>query len=162
MNHIIESARKILKEMEDDNKREISIYKIVKRYYDDFGTERGEKLLSAIMKQLSTKNMAKRITDLEKEGEPVLEMMMGPETEADELGDSLMNSKKFEDIIKNTDASEFENEYEYSEFIINLLTAEYIGYPIYDELVSYLNDVYLQDIIDLYSGTTEGGDYLMP
>lgn len=162
MNHIIKTTKRLLKEMEDDNKREISLYKMIKRYYDDFGVERGEALLSAIMKQLSTKNRAKRVTDIEKEGEPVLEMMMGPETEADELGDSLMNSNKLEEIIKNTDASEFENEYEYSEFIINLLTSEYIGYPIYDELVSYLNDVYLEDIINLYNGNTEGGDYLTP
>lgn len=161
MNHIIKSARKILREMENDNEREITIYKIIKKYYDDFGVERGEKLLNAIMKHLSEKNKAKRITDYEKEGEPVLEMMMGPESTVDELGDSLINSEKFERIIKDLDISEFENEYEYADFIILLLTAKYIGTPIHDDLFEYLKDVYFEDIINLYTGESENDSYYL-
>lgn len=52
MNNIIKSARKLIREMEEDNKREITIYKMIKKYYKDYGQEQGDKLISVIKKTI--------------------------------------------------------------------------------------------------------------
>jgi len=165
MDKIIKSARRLLKEMQDDNKREIAVYKIIKKYYDDFGPDQGDKLINAIKKDLSHRMGAKRDTDYTRPMEPVLEMMMGPEDSVDAIGDSLFNSDLLENIIKATDASEFYDANEYADYIIENLASEYFGSPIYNDLIEYLKDVYFEYLMDMYSGEDEeynDGDYLMP
>jgi hypothetical protein len=163
MNRIIKSTRKILKEMQDDHKREIAVYKIIKKYYDDFGSEQGDKLINAIKKDLSSRMGAKRDTDYTREMEPVLEMVMDDEYNVEAIGDSLFNSDLLENIIKSTDASEFYNENKYANHIIRKLASEYFGMPIYNNLIEYLKDTYFEYLTNMYSGEEyNDGYYLTP
>lgn len=167
MNNILKSAKRIIKEMEEDNKREITIYKLVKKYYDDFGSERGDKLLTVIKKNLSHLNAPKQVRDTQVPSEPVMEMMMGPDESIENIGDSIMNSDLSNMAIKTTYAGDYDNFSDYLNEILNKLTNEYLTDPIYDELKEYLYDVYSEYFLELYmmgqdDDLEEDGDYLMP
>lgn len=167
MNNILKSAKRIIKEMEEDNKREITIYKLVKKYYDDFGSERGDKLLTVIKKNLSHLNAPKQVRDTQVPSEPVMEMMMGPDESIENIGDSIMNSDLSNMAIKTTYAGDYDNFADYLNEILNKLTNEYLTDPIYDELKEYLYDVYSGYFLELYmmgqdDDLEEDGDYLMP
>ena len=151
MNNIIKSARKLIREMEEDNKREVTIYKMIKKYYKDFGQEQGDKLISVIKKQLSKEYGGRHVSDTAVAGEFVMEMMMGPEESVEEIGDSLINSEKLEEIMKNTYASDFNNSIDYGREIIEALASEYEGMSEYDELISYLEEVYMEYFVDLFN-----------
>jgi hypothetical protein len=150
MKHIRESLRKTIKEMEEDNAREIHVFKTIKKYFDDFGPERGVKLLNAIAKQLASTYKPTRVTDTSISPEPVMEMMMGPEDKIEDLGDSLMSSSKLDSILTNTYASDFNDEFEYADNIITFLIDEYEDYDFYNELYDYMIDVYAEKFIELY------------
>ncbi len=167
MNNILKSAKRIIREMEEDNKREITIYKLVKKYYDDFGSERGDKLLTVIKKNLSLLNAPKQVRDTQVPSEPVMEMMMGPDESIENIGDSIMNSDLSNMAIKTTYAGGYDNFGDYLNEILNKLTNEYLTDPIYDELKEYLYDVYSEYFLELYmmgqdDDLEEDGDYLMP
>lgn len=150
MKHIKESIRKNIQEMEEDNAREIHVFKTIKKYFDDFGPERGSKLLNAIVKQLTNTYKPSRVTDVTVSPEPVMEMMMGPEDKIEDLGDALMSSSKLDSILTNTYASDFSDEFEYADNIITYLVDEYVDYDFYDELRDYIKDVYGEMFINLY------------
>lgn len=152
MNNIIKSARKLIREMEEDNKREITIYKMIKKYYRDYGQEQGDKLISVIKKQLSKEYGGKHVTDTATPGEFVMEMM-GPGESIEDIGDSLINSELLDQVLQNTYASDFNEPVEYARAVIEALVtaAEYEGMAESDELVSYLEEVYMEDLINLYN-----------
>lgn len=167
MNNILKSAKRIIKEMEEDNKREITIYKMIKKYYDDFGSERGDKLLTVIKKNLSLLNAPKQVRDTQVPSEPVMEMMMGPEDNIEDIGDSIMNSDLTNMAIKTTYASDYDSSEEYMNEIINKLTKEFEGTSFYEELYNYIKDVYGEYFLELYlmgqdDTFEDDGEYLMP
>ena len=167
MNNILKSAKRIIKEMEEDNKREITIYKLIKKYYDDFGSERGDKLLNVIKKNLSHLNAPKQVRDTMVPQEPVMEMMMGPEDNIEDIGDSIMNSDMTNMAIKTTYASDYDSSEEYMNEIINKLTKEFEGTSFYEELYNYIKDVYGEYFLELYlmgqdDTFEDDGEYLMP
>ena len=116
MNNILKSAKRLIKEMEEDNKREVTLYKMIKKYYDDFGTERGDKLLTVIKKNLSHLNAPKQVSDVGVPQYPVSEMMMGPDESVDNIGDSIMNSDLSNMAIKTTYADDFDNFDDFDDF----------------------------------------------
>ncbi len=150
MKQIKESIRKNIQEMEEDNAREIHVFKTIKKYFDDFGPDRGGKLLNAIVKQLTNTYKPSRVTDVTVSPEPVMETMMGPDDNIEDLGDALMSSSKLDSILTNTYASDFSDEFEYADNIITYLIDEYIDYDFYDELHDYMKDVYGEMFINLY------------
>ena len=81
------------------------------------------------------------------------------EESVDKIGDSLIHSEKFEELLKNTYSSDFSDEFEYADNIINWLISDYEGTAIEDELVEYLKDVYGETLMDLYrSGDDSDND----
>jgi hypothetical protein len=150
MKNIRESLKRTIKEMEENNAREIVIYKMLKKYVDDFGIERSELLVKAIMKQLSDSFSPSRVSDFSISDNPIMENMMGPDDTIEDLGDSLMSSSKLDDILTNTYASDFNDEFEYAENIISFLISEFEGQSFYDELFNYIKDIYGERFIDLY------------
>lgn len=151
MKSIKESVRKTIKEMENDNAREIHVYKTIKKYFDDFGPDRGVKLLDVIARQLAnTYKAGVAPKDTLAQG-PVMEMMMmGPEDKIEDLGDSLISSSKMDDALTNTYASDFNDEMEYTNAIIKFLLSEFEDYDFYNELYDYVKDVYGEDFMKLY------------
>ena len=165
MNNILKSAKRLIKEMEEDNKREVTLYKMIKKYYDDFGTERGDKLLTVIKKNLSHLNAPKQVSDVGVPQYPVSEMMMGPDESVDNIGDSIMNSDLSNMAIKTTYADDFDNFDDYFNEILNKLTSEYSSDPIYDELREYLYDVYSEYFLELFlmgQDDSDEGEILIP
>jgi hypothetical protein len=159
MKNIKESIRKSIKEVEENNAREIHVYKTIKKYFDDFGPDRGAKLLNAITRQLEVNYSAGVAPKDTITPGPVMEMMMGPEDNIEDLGDSLMSSSRLNDILTKTYATDFEDELEYTHQIINSLISEFEGYDFYDELFGYIKDVYSDNFIRLYrSGDDDYSD----
>jgi hypothetical protein len=159
MKNIKESIRKSIKEVEENNAREIHVYKTIKKYFDDFGPDRGTKLLNAIIRQLEVNYSAGVAPKDTIVPGPVMEMMMGPEDNIEDLGDSLMSSSKLEDILTKTYATDFEDDLEYTNQIIKSLLSEFEGYDFYDELFDYIKDVYSENFMRLYrSGDDEYSD----
>lgn len=79
--------------------------------------------------------------------------MMGPGESIENIGDSLINSELLDQVLQNTYASDFNEPVEYARAVIEALVsaAEYEGMAESDELVSYLEEVYMEDLIDLYN-----------
>ena len=150
MKNIRESLRRTIKEMENDNSREIAVYKVLKRYAEDFGVDMTERLIKAIMKQVSTSYTPGRVSDDSVPSEPVMEQILGPNDSIEDLGDSLMTSSKLDAILTNTYASDFSDEFEYADNIISYLISEFVDEPFYDELHDYIKDTYGESFIGLY------------
>jgi hypothetical protein len=165
MKSIKESIRKNIALMEDEHKPELSLYKAINKYFKEFGHERGMLVLDRILKEISKKHSPSHVTDKSLPpsfvggGVTIYEMMEEDES-VDNIGDSLIHSEKFEEILKNTYAHDFENEFEYVDNIFKSLISDYEGTSIENELMEYLEDVYGESLIDLYkSGDDDDKDH---
>ena len=77
----------------------------------------------------------------------------------DDIGDSLIQSEKFEEILNTTYASDFSDEFEYADNIISYLISDYAGTAIEEDLIDYIKDVYGEQLLDLYrSGDDSDND----
>lgn len=148
MKNIRESLRRTLKEMEDDNSKEIAIYKMLKRYTVEFGIERTSKLVQAIVKQLSSAYTPTRFSDITP---PDLVREQDNDDTVESIGDNLMSSSRLDSILTNTYASDFSDEFEYASNLISELVVKYIDSPIYDELYNYIKDTYGDRFLELYN-----------
>ena len=151
--------------MEEDNAREIHVFKTIKKYFDDFGPDRGGKLLNAIVKQLTNTYKPSRVTDVTVSPEPVMEMMMGPEDKIDDLGDALMSSSKLDSILTNTYASDFSDEFEYADNILNWtiqIMREVFGDDMIEreenDILGHLKEMYGDHLFDIYYSEVEPED----
>ena len=163
MKSIKESIRKHITIMEDSHKPELSLYKAINKYFKEFGHERGMLVLEKIIMDISKKHGPSRVSDMGMPQKSVdnvtIHEMMEEEESVDKIGDSLIHSEKFEELLKNTYSSDFSDEFEYADNIINWLISDYEGTAIEDELVEYLKDVYGETLMDLYrSGDDSDND----
>ena len=76
--------------------------------------------------------------------------MMDEDESIDDIGDSLIQSEKFEEILNTTYASDFSDEFEYADNIISYLISDYAGTAIEEDLIDYIKDVYGEQLLDLY------------
>lgn len=164
MKSIKESIRKNIALMEDEHKPELSLYKAINKYFKEFGPERGMLVLDRILKEIAKKHGPSQMTDKSVAPVPVggvtIHEMMEEDESVDNIGDSLIHSEYFEEILESTYASDFENESEYVDSILRSLISEYEGTSIEDELYEYLKDVYGESLIDLYkSGDDDSKDH---
>ncbi len=164
MKSIKESIRKITALMEDEHKPELSLYKAINKYFREHGHERGMLVLDRILKEISKKHGPSHVSDKSFAPVPVggvtIHEMMEEDESVENIGDSLIHSEYFEEILESTYASDFENESEYVDSILSSLISEYKGTSIEDELYEYLKDVYGESLIDLYkSGDDDSKDH---
>lgn len=163
MKSIKESIRKNISLMENEHEPELSLYKSINKYFKEFGHERGMLVLDKIVKEISKKHGPSRATDKSFAPVPVggvtIHEMMEEEESVDDIGDSLINSEYFEEILNTTYASDFENESEYIDNILKSLVSEYEGTAIEEDLIGYLRDVYGESLMSLYrSGDDSDND----
>lgn len=164
MKSIKESIRKNIALMEDEHKPELSLYKAINKYFREHGHERGMLVLDRILKEISKKHGPSHVSDKSFAPVPVggvtIHEMMEEDESVENIGDSLIHSEYFEEILESTYASDFENESEYVDSILSSLISEYKGTSIEDELYEYLKDVYGESLIDLYkSGDDDSKDH---
>ena len=154
MKSIKESIRKHITIMEDTHKPELTLYKAINKYFKEFGPERGMMVLEKILMDISKKHGPSHVSDKSFAPVPVdgvtIHEMMEEEESVDKIGDSLIQSEKFNEILKNTYASDFSDEFEYADNIIYWLISDYYDTSIEDELIEYLKDVYGESLLDLY------------
>lgn len=141
--------------MEDNHKPELLLYKTINKYFKEYGHERGMLILDKIVSEIGKKHGPSRMSDdsmLQKttNGATIHEMMEEEES-IESIGDSLIHSERFNQIIEDTYASDFENEFEYVDNILNELISDYQGSSMETELMEYLEDVYGESLIDLYN-----------
>ena len=163
MKSIRESIRKNISLMEEEHKPELSLYKAINKYFKEFGPERGMMVLDRILKEIAKKHGPSQMTDksfapLQIGGVTIHEMMDEDES-IDDIGDSLIQSEKFEEILNTTYASDFSDEFEYADNIISYLISDYAGTAIEEDLIDYIKDVYGEQLLDLYrSGDDSDND----
>jgi hypothetical protein len=154
MKSIKESIRKHITIMEDTHKPELTLYKAINKYFKEFGHERGMMVLEKILMDISKKHGPSQVSDKSFAPVPVdgvtIHEMMEEEESVDKIGDSLIQSEKFNEILKNTYASDFSDEFEYADNIIYWLISDYYDTSIEDELIEYLKEVYGESLLDLY------------
>ena len=155
MKSIRESIRKHITLMEDTHKPELTLYKAINKYFKEFGHERGMLVLEKILMDISKKHGPSHVSDKSFPPVPVgdvtiHEMMNEEEDSVEKIGDSLIRSEKFNEILKNTYSSDFSDEFEYADNIIYWLISDYYDTAIEDELTEYLKDVYGESLFDLY------------
>ncbi len=163
MKSIRESIRKNISLMEDEHKPELSLYKAINKYFKEFGPERGMMVLDRILKEIAKKHGPSQMTDKSFAPVPVggvtIHEMMDEDESIDDIGDSLIQSEKFEEILNTTYASDFSDEFEYADNIISYLISDYAGTAIEEDLIDYIKDVYGEQLLDLYrSGDDEDND----
>ena len=163
MKSIKESIRKHITIMEDTHKPELTLYKAINKYFKEFGHERGMMVLEKILMDISKKHGPSQVSDKSFAPVPVdgvtIHEMMEEEESVDKIGDSLIQSEKFNEILKNTYASDFSDEFEYADNIIYDLISDYIGTAIEEDLIDYITDVYGEQLLDLYrSGDDNDND----
>ena len=163
MKSIRESIRKNISLMEDEHKPELSLYKAINKYFKEFGPERGMMVLDRILKEIAKKHGPSQMTDKSIAPVPVggvtIHEMMDEDESIDDIGDSLIQSEKFEEILNTTYASDFSDEFEYADNIIYYLISDYAGTAIEEDLIDYIKDVYGEQLLDLYrSGDDEDND----
>jgi hypothetical protein len=163
MKSIRESIRKNISLMEDEHKPELSLYKAINKYFKEFGPERGMMVLDRILKEIAKKHGPSQMTDKSIAPVPVggvtIHEMMDENENVDDIGDSLIQSEKFEEILNTTYASDFSDEFEYADNIIYDLISDYAGTAIEEELIDYIKDVYGEQLLDLYrSGDDSDND----
>ncbi len=149
--------------MEDEHKPELSLYKAINKYFKEFGPERGMMVLDRILKEIAKKHGPSQMTDKSFAPVPVggvtIHEMMDEDESIDDIGDSLIQSEKFEEILNTTYASDFSDEFEYADNIIYYLISDYAGTAIEEDLIDYIKDVYGEQLLDLYrSGDDEDND----
>jgi hypothetical protein len=154
MKSIKESIRKNISLMEDEHKPELSLYKAINKYFKEFGPERGMMVLDRILKEIAKKHGPSQMTDKSIAPVPVggvtIHEMMDEDESIDDIGDSLIQSEKFEEILNTTYASDFSDEFEYADNIISYLISDYAGTAIEEDLIDYIKDVYGEQLLDLY------------
>ena len=154
MKSIRESIRKNISLMEDEHKPELSLYKAINKYFKEFGPERGMMVLDRILKEIAKKHGPSQMTDKSFAPVPVggvtIHEMMDEDESIDDIGDSLIQSEKFEEILNTTYASDFSDEFEYADNIISYLISDYAGTAIEEDLIDYIKDVYGEQLLDLY------------
>lgn len=163
MKSIRESIRKNISLMEDEHKPELSLYKAINKYFKEFGPERGMMVLDRILKEIAKKHGPSQMTDKSIAPVPVggvtIHEMMDENENVDDIGDSLIQSEKFEEILNTTYASDFSDEFEYADNIISYLISDYAGTAIEEDLIDYIKDVYGEQLLDLYrSGDDSDND----
>jgi hypothetical protein len=163
MKSIRESIRKNISLMEDEHKPELSLYKAINKYFKEFGPERGMMVLDRILKEIAKKHGPSHMTDKGIAPVPVggvtIHEMMDEDESIDDIGDSLIQSEKFEEILNTTYASDFSDEFEYADNIISYLISDYAGTAIEEDLIDYIKDVYGEQLLDLYrSGDDDDND----
>jgi hypothetical protein len=163
MKSIRESIRKNISLMEDEHKPELSLYKAINKYFKEFGPERGMMVLDRILKEIAKKHGPSQMTDKSFAPVPIggvtIHEMMDEDESIDDIGDSLIQSEKFEEILNTTYASDFSDEFEYADNIISYLISDYAGTAIEEDLIDYIKDVYGEQLLDLYrSGDDEDND----
>ena len=164
MKSIKESIRKHIAIMEDAHKPELSLYKAINKYFKEFGHERGMNVLEKILMDISKKHGPSQVTDKSVGpksigGVTIHEMMNEEDESVEDIGDSLLNSEKFEEILNTTYASDFSDEFEYADNIIYYLISDYAGTAIEEDLIDYIKDVYGEQLLDLYkSGDDNDND----
>ena len=149
--------------MEDEHKPELSLYKAINKYFKEFGPERGMMVLDRILKEIAKKHGPSQMTDKSIAPVPVggvtIHEMMDEDESIDDIGDSLIQSEKFEKILNTTYASDFSDEFEYADNIISYLISDYAGTAIEEDLIDYIKDVYGEQLLDLYrSGDDSDND----
>jgi len=154
MKSIKESIRKNITLMEDEHKPELSLYKAINKYFKEFGPERGMMVLDRILKEIAKKHGPSQMTDKSFAPVPIggvtIHEMMDEDESIDDIGDSLIQSEKFEEILNTTYASDFSDEFEYADNIISYLISDYAGTSIEEDLIDYIKDVYGEQLLDLY------------
>ena len=163
MKSIKESIRKNITLMEDEHKPELSLYKAINKYFKEFGPERGMMVLDRILKEIAKKHGPSQMTDKSFAPVPIggvtIHEMMDEDESIDDIGDSLIQSEKFEEILNTTYASDFSDEFEYADNIIYYLISDYAGTAIEEDLIDYIKDVYGEQLLDLYrSGDDSDND----
>lgn len=140
--------------MEDAHKPELTLYKSINKYFKEFGHERGMMVLEKILMDISKKHGPSQVSDKSFAPVPVggatIHEMMDENESVDDIGDSLLNSEKFEEILNTTYASDFSDEFEYADNIIYYLISDYVDTEIEEELIDYIKDVYGEQLLDLY------------
>lgn len=149
--------------MEDEHKPELSLYKAINKYFKEFGPERGMMVLDRILKEIAKKHGPSQMTDKSFAPVPVggvtIHEMINEDESIDDIGDSLIQSEKFEEILNTTYASDFSDEFEYADNIISYLISDYAGTAIEEDLIDYIKDVYGEQLLDLYrSGDDNDND----
>lgn len=154
MKSIRESIRKNISLMEDEHKPELSLYKAINKYFKEFGPERGMMVLDRILKEIAKKHGPSQMTDKSFAPVPIggvtIHEMMDEDESIDDIGDSLIQSEKFEEILNTTYASDFSDEFEYADNIISYLISDYAGTAIEEDLIDYIKDIYGEQLLDLY------------
>jgi hypothetical protein len=163
MKSIRESIRKHITIMEDTHKPELTLYKAINKYFKEFGPERGMSVLEKILMDISKKHGPSQVTDKSVGPKPVggvtIHEMMNEEDESiEDIGDSLLTSEKFEEILNTTYASDFSDEFEYADNIIYYLISDYVDTEIEEELIDYIKDVYGDQLLDLYRSGNDDDD----
>ena len=163
MKSIRESIRKHITIMEDTHKPELTLYKAINKYFKEFGPERGMMVLEKILMDISKKHGPSQVTDKSVGPKPVggvtIHEMMNEEDESvEDIGDSLLTSEKFEEILNTTYASDFSDEFEYADNIIYYLISDYVDTEIEEELIDYIKEVYGDQLLDLYRSGNDDDD----
>jgi hypothetical protein len=163
MKSIKESIRKHITIMEDAHKPELSLYKAINKYFKEFGHERGMNVLEKILMDISKKHGPSQVTDKSVGpksigGVTIHEMMNEEDESVEDIGDSLLNSEKFEEILNTTYSSDFSDEFEYADNIIYYLISDYVDTEIEEELIDYIKDVYGYQLLDLYRSGNDDDD----
>ena len=111
-------------------------------------------VLDRILKEIAKKHGPSQMTDKSFAPVPVggvtIHEMMDEDESIDDIGDSLIQSEKFEEILNTTYASDFSDEFEYADNIISYLISDYAGTAIEEDLIDYIKDVYGEQLLDLY------------
>jgi hypothetical protein len=163
MKSIKESIRKHIAIMEDAHKPELSLYKAINKYFKEFGHERGMNVLEKILMDISKKHGPSQVTDKSVGpksigGVTIHEMMNEEDESVEDIGDSLLNSEKFEEILNTTYSSDFSDEFEYADNIIYYLISDYVDTEIEEDLIDYIKEVYGDQLLDLYRSGNDDDD----
>jgi hypothetical protein len=163
MKSIKESIRKHIAIMEDAHKPELSLYKAINKYFKEFGHERGMNVLEKILMDISKKHGPSQVSDksfapVPVDGVTIHEMMNEEDESVEDIGDSLLNSEKFEEILNTTYASDFSDEFEYADNIIYDLISDYVDTEIEEDLIDYIKEVYGDQLLDLFRSGNDDDD----
>jgi hypothetical protein len=72
------------------------------------------------------------------------------------MGDNIWKSKEFQNLISNTDSSEFGDEFEYADNMISWSLSDYYDSPFYDDLYDYIKQNYSEYLFDIYQSENLG------
>lgn len=149
--------------MEDQNKPELTLYKAINKYFKEFGQKRGMLVLDKIINDISKKHGPIQVSDKGFGPQPTsnttIYEMMEEEDSVETIGDSLIQSEKFQEILNNTYSTDYTDEREYVDGIIMSLISDYIGTSMEEELFEYMETLYGEDLIYLYrSGEDDDQD----